>query len=208
MHDLNQANVLLSASFPSGERGERFKPYDPSGIADAVTAFARAVLANNGRLTFGGHPTITPIVLMISRELRIAGSITVFQSAWFKEALQLPEVDEIKKEDLACVEWTRCVDDRDESLQIMRSAMIQQGQYASALFIGGMEGIETEYSMVKRFSPTTPCVPIMGPGGMAARLSTTDYEKLGMTEFLRSRAYPYMALHFVKALSGTAISQN
>ena len=30
MINLARANVLLSASFPSGERGKRFKPYDPS----------------------------------------------------------------------------------------------------------------------------------------------------------------------------------
>ena len=123
MADLERATVFLSASFPSGERGEQFKPYDASGIADAVSAFSRAILGSNGTLAFGGHPTITPLVLMISRELRIKGSVIIFQSGWFEEQ-RLPEVDEIENEELGLVRWTPKVDDRDDSLRIMREEMI------------------------------------------------------------------------------------
>ena len=178
-------------------------PYDPSGIADAVSAFSRAILVNNGTLAFGGHPTITPLVLMISRELQVKDSVTVFQSDWFKE-LRLPEVDEIEDEELGCVEWTPRVDDREEALRIMREAMIQSRRYAGALFIGGMEGIGAEYAMVKEFIPQTPCVPVAGPGGAAAKLPTEDCEALGLVAFERSRAYPYMAHRFVEALAGFA----
>ena len=201
MVDLHRATVFLSASFPSGKRGERFTPYDPSGIADAVSAFSRAILGSNGTLAFGGHPTITPLVLMISRELRVKGSVTVFQSDWFKE-LRLPEVEEIEDEELGFVEWTPSVDDREEALRIMREVMIQYRQYVGALFIGGMEGIGTEYNMVKEFLPQTPCVPVAGPGGAAAQLPTGDCEALGLVAFERSRAYPYMALRFVESLAG------
>ena len=200
MSDLNQANILLSASFPSGERGDRFKPYDPSGISDAVSAFARAVLSNNGRLTFGGHPTITPLVLMIAREIQIKDSVTVFHSAWFQD-MQIPEVEEIRDEQLGYVEWTPSATNQEESLQIMRNAMIQRRRYASALFIGGMEGIVEEYEMVKGISPETPCVPVAGPGGAATNLPTNDCERLELGAFQNSRSYPYMALQFVDAIS-------
>ena len=202
MIDLHQATIFLSASFPSGKCGERFTPYDPSGIADAVSAFSRAVLGSNGTLAFGGHPTITPLVLMISRELRVKGSVTVFQSDWFRE-FRLPEIDEIENEKLGFVEWTpRGVDDREGSLRIMRKAMIQYRRYAGALFIGGMEGISAEYDMVKELVPQTPCVPVAGPGGAAARLPKEDCEALGLVAFECSRAYPYMALQFVEAVAG------
>ena len=200
MINLARANVFLSASFPSGERGKRFKPYDPSGIADAVSAFSRAILDSNGTLAFGGHPTITPLVLMISRELRVKGSVIVFQSRWFED-LRLPEVDEIEKEKLGFVKWTRKVDDRDASLRIMREEMIESMRFAGALFIGGMEGIGAEYDMVKDRCPETPCVPVAGPGGAAAKLPTWDCEELGLVAFERSRAYPLMALRFVRALA-------
>ena len=159
--DLQRATVFLSASFPSGERGERFLPYDPSGIADAVSAFSRAILGSNGTLAFGGHPTITPLVLMISRELRVKHSVTVFQSRWY-EKMRLPEVDEIEKEELGLVTWTPKVDDREEALRIMRTAMIRSRRYAGALFVGGMEGIPDEYAMMRKWWPGTPCMPVTG----------------------------------------------
>ena len=202
MANLNRATVFLSASFPSGERGERFMPYDPSGIADAVSAFARAVLGNNGTLAFGGHPTITPLVLMISRELRVKESVIVFQSRWFEE-LRIPEVDEIEKEELGSIEWTRKEDDRGDSLRIMRETMIRSRRYAGALFIGGMEGISDEYQMMKECWPDTPCIPVWGPGGAAAKIAG-DYNALGLARFRGSRAYPFMALQFVDALAGFA----
>ena len=200
MTDLHGAPVFLSASFPSGERGARFTPYDPSGIADAVSAFSRAILGSNGTLAFGGHPTITPLVLMISRELRVKKSVTVFQSRWFEE-MRLPEVDEIEKEELGVVRWTRKVDGREDALRIMRTTMIQSMQYAGALFVGGMEGILDEYAMIKKRWPDTPCMPVAGPGGAAAKLDG-DYEALGLAEFRWSRTYPFMALRFVDALAG------
>lgn len=103
MANLDQAAIFLSASFPSGERGKRFMPYDASGIANAVSAFARAILCSKGRLLFGGHPTITPLVLMIARELRVKRSVVVFQSEWFRDQ-QLPENDEMETEELG-IAW-------------------------------------------------------------------------------------------------------
>ena len=200
MVDLNRATVFLSASFPSGQRGKQFKPYDASGIADAVAAFSRAILGSNGTLAFGGHPTITPLVLMISRELRVKGSVTVFQSRWF-EKVRPPEVDEMEEEALGLIEWTPSVGSRKEALGVMREAMIQYRPYVGALFVGGMEGIHDEYDMMKECWPDTPCLPVTGPGGAAAGLPTGDWERLRLLAFKGSRAYPLMALRFVDALA-------
>ena len=199
MTDLQRATVFLSASFPSGDRGERFSPYDSSAIVDAVSAFARAILESNGTITFGGHPTITPLVLMISRELQVKSSVTVFHSEWFKK-VEIPEVGEIEQEELGCVEWTPMCDDRQIALATMREIMIRKTRYAGALFIGGMEGICEEYKLVKELAPHTPCVPVAGPGGAAADLSMEDYAPLGLATLIESRAYPFMARQFVEAV--------
>ena len=202
MVDLHGATVLLSASFPSGRRGEQYRPYDASGIADAVSAFARTILASRGRLAFGGHPTITPLVLMISRELRVRESTMVFQSSWFEDQ-KLPEVDELEREKLGVVRWTTRGLDRDDSLRVMREEMIRSIPYAAALFVGGMEGIEDEFAILRRSYPGTPCVPVRGPGGAAAKLPPADGEALGLAALQMSRAYPLMALRFVDALAGS-----
>ena len=56
----------------------------------AEVAAAPAVLVAKGRLLFGGHPTITPLVLMVASELDIEAAVDVFQSQWFEHQTLLP----------------------------------------------------------------------------------------------------------------------
>ena len=206
MTNLRRATVFLSASFPSGKRGELFRPYDASAIADAVSAFARAILSSNGQLLFGGHPTITPLVLMIAREIRVQDSLVVFQSSWFSNQ-KLPEIDEIEKENLGRIMWTSTASTLERSLGIMRHHMIQSAtECVGALFVGGMEGIPCEYSLLKARSPDMPCIPVTGPGGAAASLSEEDWNALGLLQVRNSRAYPLVALRFVDALAERVVS--
>ncbi|MDJ0899796.1 MAG: hypothetical protein QNJ55_13395 [Xenococcus sp. MO_188.B8] len=63
--------IFLSASFPRKDREKEqkfFRKYSPDDITDAVNALVRAVLSAGGKLIFGGHPTITPLVLSIAKE--------------------------------------------------------------------------------------------------------------------------------------------
>lgn len=203
MTDLRRVPIFLSASFPTGERGEHFARATASGITDAVAAFAHAVLGSNGILVFGGHPTITPLVLMVARELRVAPSVALFQSEWFRDR-QPPEVAEIVAERLGTVHWTPREHDLPDSLLTMRTTMIESAPYAGGLFIGGMEGIADEYCLMKDRWPDTPCIPIAGAGGAAAGLPTEDCERLGLQTLHTSRAYPLLASQFVDALEAKA----
>src|SRR4051794_28011123 len=73
-------NVFLSASFPSGKRGKKFKPYDTAAISAAVRALTRAILLAEHRIVFGAHPMISPVVLLAAGEFEVSGAIDVFQS--------------------------------------------------------------------------------------------------------------------------------
>ena len=77
---LRGQHLLISASFPSRERGERFQPYDAMAVADAVAAVVRVTLAMDGSVVLGGHPTITPLVLMIGSEFGLKQRVDIFQS--------------------------------------------------------------------------------------------------------------------------------
>ena len=201
MINLHRATIFLSASFPSGKRGQSFEPYDPSAIADAVSAFTRAILEANGRLSFGGHPTITPLVFMIARELSVQESLFVYQSDWFFDQV-VPEIDQIGNENLGTIVWTPRAGTLPESLRIMRHEMIDASrEYVAALFIGGMEGIRDEYDLVRKRSRRTPCIPVTGPGGAAARLPAHDCFELGFAPLHESRAYPFVALRLVEILA-------
>ena len=138
---------------------------------------------------------------MIAREMRVRHSLVVFQSTWFKNQ-KLPEVDEIVSEELGKLVWTPEAHTREHSLRIMRDDMIDSARLCvGALFIGGMEGIQDEYDLVKRHAPKLFCIPVTGPGGAAAHLPTEDWDTLGLSQVHESRAYPFVALQIVKALA-------
>lgn len=201
MADLGRAFVFLSASFPNGDRGESFRPYDASAVADAVSAFTRNILSSNGQLLFGGHPTITPLVLMVARETGTRHSVVVYQSEWFHGQI-VPEVENLEHEQLGKIVWTPRAEELGASLKCMREQMILSRPCRAALFIGGMEGIFDEFDMVRKLSPTTALFPIAGPGGAAAQLSSCGWDSLGLESIHSSRAYPYAALKLVDALEG------
>ena len=66
---LGGKSIFLSASVPSREPFSRNVPPDVVfEIAEAIGALASHIFAENGRLVFGGHPSITPIVAQTARE--------------------------------------------------------------------------------------------------------------------------------------------
>ena len=204
MADLGRSTVFLSASFPSGERGEKFRPYDPSGIADAVSALARAVLSSNGQLLFGGHPAITPLVLMIARELQVTKSVVVYQSDWFRNQTLL-QVDEIAREGYGRIVRTEKKDTLDASLELMRRSMLQScDNLIAAVFAGGMEGIRDEHRLVRELSSHTPCIPVTGPGGAAAQLPMPKCISPSIWRLDQRRAYPLFALQILEKIQSCA----
>lgn len=200
MNSLGGRYVFLSASFPSGERGRAVRPYDPSAVADAVTALLRAVLSRDGRLLVGGHPAITPLVLAIAMEHDAKHSVDIFQSEWFREQVT-PETRRLVDLGYGRIHWTNKGRDLDNTLKTMRKQMLSFGRVAGAVFVGGMDGVEEEYRTVGRMLPGVPRIPVRGPGGAAARLQTTDTEvPERLARQLDSRAYPFLSSKIVAHL--------
>ena len=198
MKTLAGRHVFLSASFPSGKRGEKVRPFDPSGIADAVSAVVRAVLVHGGKLVFGGHPTITPLVLMIGSELRVRKAVDVFQSKWFIEQIT-KETWALEEAEVGTIHETGWRPSLEESLEEMRRQMLGFVAPAAAVFVGGMSGIQAEYDLVGKMRPGVPRIPVAGPGGAAARLPTAGVPDM-LREELGSRHYPFLAALIVEAL--------
>lgn len=217
MMSLRGRHVFLSASFPSGERGEKFQPYDAAAVADAVAAVVRAIFAMDGRVVFGGHPTITPLVLMIGSEFKLKERVDIFQSKLFEDKIT-PETRMLIDSGIGCLHWTRrCeipVASRSPalmqkeilngSLALMREEMLNsiRRSAAAAVFVGGMEGISEEYKYCKKMLPQVPKIPIAGPGGAAAQLPMADVRKLGVDEeLIRSECYPFVAARVINSIA-------
>jgi hypothetical protein len=88
---LENLNIMLSASLPD-ELNNTFKAQD---FYSFLLTLVRGILTNKGNIVFGGHPTVTPMVYNIAKQLKKEPSkIILFQHAFFKESFKKQEYDE------------------------------------------------------------------------------------------------------------------
>jgi hypothetical protein len=203
--DLQRRPVLLSASFPSGDRGDRFKPYDPDAVADAVTALVASVFASKGRLVFGGHPTITPLVLRMAADHGAREAVSVYQSEEFRDVITEP-TRELERGGFGRIIVTPSSTELPRSLALMRVSMMNDNDdIIGGFFVGGMEGVLEEYAILGEVHPGVVRLPLKAPGGAAARLEPTgrDSEPLpsGVLSWLGSPHYPLVAAELVRFLA-------
>jgi len=199
--DLAGRFIFLSASIPSGVRTTQDVEARPGGVADAVVAIVRGVLTGGGRLVFGGHPTISPLVLMVAAEnsTRDPSRVMIYQSRLFA-SLVTDETLRLEREGYATIRWTEAVPgdspehglERLASLEVMRTAMLHEVEPVAAFFVGGMEeGTTLEYVLARYLLPGSPIFCIAGPGGPAAGFWSVGDLPESLTESLRtSRLYP------------------
>jgi hypothetical protein len=198
MITLEGQTIFLSASFPSGERGERFPTADAAAIADAVTAVVRAVLEAEGRLVFGAHPTISPLVLLVAGEHRRKEVVEIFQSRHY-ERLIPDETRRLVELGFGKIHWTEKLDSREESLALMRSEMLER-PLAAGVFVGGMEGVVDEFALLRE---RVPCFLIAAPGGAARRLVAEGWRSPeGFWPHVESPRYPAVARSIVELVAG------
>ncbi|SIS63910.1 hypothetical protein [Chryseobacterium gambrini] len=180
-------NIFLSASIPLPERHPKY--YDSAdiiAIRDAVIALATIALGKH-RIIWGGHPSITPLIYYVIeriiqnrldeketykildsdnqketlfKELKeeIFEHVKIYQSLFFKD--KFPEDNE-KFEN---IKFTENKGDIHSSVQFMREEMLHKNEFAAAVFIGGMDGIEVEYKMFIEKHPEALVIPVASTG--------------------------------------------
>jgi len=159
--------IFLSASVPIVGRGNYHETADPFLIQCAVREFVMAVIRNR-KIVWGGHPAITPMIWTICQDLNIdySNSVVLYQSRFFED--RFPE----ENKRFSNVIFVDAVpEDREASLLLMREAMLSRQDLKAAVFIGGMEGVEAEYDLFKRFHPDGKILPVPATGGAALQLS-------------------------------------
>jgi hypothetical protein len=203
--DLNGAFVFLSASFPTPPRAEAYPPARPDEINDAVTAVARGILASGGRLVFGGHPTITPLVLLVAGEMAALGDmrgltgeqppVLVYQSRLYMHLIT-EETYALQDRGYGRIEWVDAApgetpDNNDESMRGLRERMFGETRPLAGFFVGGMEGIprERETAAVV-LGAGFRAFPLPSAGGAAATLTPPLDIGEDIARLLGSRRYP------------------
>ena len=160
-------NLFLSASVPVVGRadGKYLATADIIAIRDAVIALASVVLPRY-HLIWGGHPSITPLIANVLRHSskEVNSSVTVYQSGYF--------VKEFPKEnkDVEHVVVTESLGERASSLNLMRRQMVIENDFAAAVFIGGMDGVEDEYKLFVESHPEAKVFPMASTGAAALML--------------------------------------
>lgn len=155
---MNEGDVIfLSASVPV--RKGWVEDAKPAEIEEAIVSIARAVFARKGRLLFGGHPSVSPLVAAVAGEYFAADSerrirpIVTFQSRFYEGRLP-DETTEMARMGWSAIEWTPKADGPDLSLRLMRDRMLLGRGEAFArnglrppramIAVGGMDGVRDE----------------------------------------------------------------
>jgi hypothetical protein len=173
--------VALAASYPPREY--RFKS-DSHEIAAAVKALAGAIFQAGWVLLFGGHPTISPLVLMIAREYGQKNRVKIYQSTYFEnhmgpatlslvregfgEIVPVPHTpDEVPPRRSETINPTKC----PRSLTAMREKMMRHPGISALVLVGGDTGLRQELDLFANIhEKRLPIIPIGAPGGIAREL--------------------------------------
>lgn len=159
--------IFLSASVPLVDRGTYHETANPFLIQCAVRELVMAVIRQH-MIVWGGHPAITPMIWSICEDLGMdySQSVVLYQSRFFED--RYPE----ENKRFHNVVFTDAVPhDRDASLLFMREKMLSREDLVAAVFIGGMEGVEIEHEIFRRFHPASKVLPVPAPGGAALNLA-------------------------------------
>lgn len=183
----NLNKFFLSASIPYPDRDTKyFDTADIVSIRDAVRALATVVIPK-AHLVWGGHPSITPLIRFVMGKMNVdlKTHVTLYQSLFFEEYFP---PDNFAFENIAQTEKRN---NRGESLELMRSKLINENDFKVGVFIGGMEGINDEYLMFKERHPNALILPIASTGAAARIL----YDSQPQAYNIRLKNdYAYMAL--------------
>jgi hypothetical protein len=207
--------ILLSASVPTRERSEEFRKIANAQlqIERAVIALARNVFEAGGRLIFGGHPSISPLVMtvameygeQINKDIESLGRnelqsklINIYQSRAFEDVIAEQTISLLNL-GFAHIIWTDAIDEEKcdpkinkkpqclKSLKFMREQMIDQNIDA-LVCIGGMEGVIEEFALFRKRHPAKPVFVFKTTGGASAVLAR-EYSNLNNLKVIDRTGY-------------------
>jgi len=203
---LRGRSIFLSASVPHPKRDLRYQavPHAQLEIEQAVVSLARAVFAEGGRLVFGGHPSISPLVSLVAgeymRPVLVEGALVERDISLSPVAIHQLEAyaDQLVEatrhmETLgqAKVFWhpvdpSERFETRQEerpsypqSLKNMRLRMIADSIITGMVCIGGMEGVVEEAAMFAENRPSQPIFALARTGGAAALMANRTWDSRG-----------------------------
>lgn len=210
---LRDRALFLSAGIPRpGWEGD----YDPLEITDAVVAATRAIFGSGGRLVYGAHPAVAPLVLRVARSFAQVREgdlplVRIYQSRIF-EGLIPDSTRELAHSGLGELVFTdpapgETPENCPLSLARMREQMLdpEVNDLAAAVFIGGMAGIDRELELYRQRFRNRPVYALGAPGGaarsLARRAEPSESPFVRTEELAESGHYPALMDAVVKDIA-------
>lgn len=205
--------IFLSASIPTDKRDERFIKIKNAQIQieEAVIGLSRNIFSENGKIIFGGHPSISPLVAMVAMEYdinkdnenisqneNVKKRITIFQSKAY-EAVIPKETTSLYDLGYSDIIWTDAKGGEEfnpkiqktsqchESLEFMRREMLKC-DIDAMVCIGGMEGVELEFAIFRELHPKKPIFILKSTGG-ASKFLAEKYSGSNVVRILDDKDY-------------------
>ena len=203
--------VVLGASYPPRAYTSTADSHE---IAAAAKAFIGAAFQQNWKILFGGHPTISPLVLMIAREYGTKHSVLIYQSKFFANHLG-PATLSLAREQYGEIiliendlreappradetpDPTKC----PKSLLLMRKAMLSHSNIGALVLIGGDTGLIEEFELFRTMLPGRPIFPIGFPGGAARDIAPVRVDHDLQAALVGSRNYLFLCSRIMQRLS-------
>lgn len=158
--------LFISGAFPDNRMAD-------DEVMRALTHAAREWMLTDGVVVSGGHPTFTPVLVQIAKELNPTNpgrNLVIYQSDFFTTNDSDPALGQG-----ATVIRTRSQGDRERSLELMRTRILEHVGLAAVLLIGGRPedperpaGVRLEFDMARDFA--IPVIPLGAPGGETSRI--------------------------------------
>jgi len=126
-------------------------------------AITSVLLSNDCRLIWGGHPSITKLIAQVLRHYGKEANqhVTLYQSKHFEKYFPL------ENEEVAHIIKIQDMGNREDSLLEMRKCMLCGNEYEAAFFVGGMEGVEEEFNLFRKYHPEAKVFPVASTGAAA-----------------------------------------
>ena len=205
--------LLLSASVPSDKRDKRFTKIKNAQIQieEAVIGLSRNIFQAGGKIVFGGHPSISPLVAMVATEYSVNKEIenenrnergekriTIFQSKAYEEVIP-KETTSLFNLGYSDIIWTEARNGEEfnpkiqktaqchKSLEFMRTEMMK-GKIDALVCIGGMEGVELEFALFRELHPNKPIFILKSTGG-ASKILAEEYSNSNVVRILDDKDF-------------------
>jgi hypothetical protein len=141
--------VMLSASLPDDLVGTS----RAQDLYDLLVVLAGGILSSGGRLVFGGHPSVTPLIHSVAKSAGVReGQVTLFQLERFRHQAPAEVQDRSVFGD---VRWCEDLASMREGMAAMADAGVFVGGKTSGN-VGGKPGIRDEFERFVRRHPKGP----------------------------------------------------